>query len=161
MRVYTHGTSWVLALLFIVTGQLSAQTATRSERAPTRVPVMVALVQQLPYPDAPFIILRQSAGSDYILLPGDADAALLTDAVNALLLARQRGGDRATADAVLRLRAPERVRGARPLPWVDRVLADLRRAPRRAVPRVGQAPAVQIWLPRQSRPQPTPPSRRG
>jgi hypothetical protein len=113
------------------------------------VPVTVALVERLPYPAAPFIILRQSTGSDYIILPRDADAALLTDAVNALLLARQRGGDRATADAVLRVRAPDHARGSRPLPWVARVLADLQRAPRRNVPTVGQAPAVQIWLPRQ------------
>ena len=157
MKAYMH--RWVcLALLFIVTGQLSAQG---SGRAPARVPVTIALVEQLPYPDAPFIILRQSAGSDYILLPADADAALLTDAVNALLLARQRGGDRATADALLRLRAPERARRARPLPWGDRVLVDLRRAPRRAVPTVGEAPTVQIWLPRQSRSHPAPPLRRG
>ena len=162
MKAYMYAPSWLLGLLFLVTGQLSAQVAApRSPRAPARVPVTVALVEQLPYPDAPFIILRQLTGSDYILLPADADAALLTDAVNALLLARQRGGDRAPADALLRLRAPERVRGARPLPWAARVLADLRNAPRRSVPRVGQAPAVQIWLPPQSRPRPSALSRRG
>ncbi|HEY0018572.1 MAG TPA: hypothetical protein VGC13_19855 [Longimicrobium sp.] len=161
MKHYMHRSSWLLALLVVVVGELSAQATLQSPRTPSRVPVTVALVEQLPYPDAPFIILRQSAGSDYILLPADADAALLTDAVNALLLARQRGGDRATADAVLRAQVPERVRGARPLPWVARVLADLRSAPRRSLPRVGQAPAVQIWLPRQNRPQPAPPSRQG
>lgn len=161
MKDYMHRSTWLLALLVVVAGELSAQATPRSPHTPSRVPATVALVEQLPYPDAPFIILRQSAGSDYILLPANADAALLTDAVNALLLARQRGGDRATADAVLRARVPERVRGARPLPWVARVLADLRNAPRRSVPSVGQAPAVQIWLPRQSRPQPAPPPRQG
>lgn len=162
MTARINASSRLLALLlFFVAGQLPAQAAPRSERArPSRVPVTVALVERLPYPGAPFVILRQAAGGDYILLPEDADAALLTDAVNALLLARQRGGDRVTADAVLRVRAPERVRGTRPLPWVARVLTDLRTAPRSAVPSVGLAPAVQIWLPRQTRPQP-PPSARG
>lgn len=163
MKAHIHASYRVLALLLLfVAEQLPAQAAPRSTSArPTRIPVMVALVERLPYPDAPFIILRQATGGDYILLPADADAALLTDAVNALLLARRRGGDRAAADMVLRARAPERVRGERPLPWVGRLLADLRTAPRTAVPRVGLAPAVQIWLPRQNRPQPTAPSGRG
>jgi hypothetical protein len=160
MKAFKHGPPWVLALFVVVTGQLSAQAAPGTPRAPSRVPVTIALVERLPYPDAPFIILRQSAGSDYILLPPDADAALLTDAVHALLLARQRSGDRAPADAILRVRAPDGVRGARPLPWAARVLADLRNAPRSLVPGVGEAPTLQIWLPRQSRPQPLP-SRRG
>jgi hypothetical protein len=164
MKAYINVSSRVLALLLLfVAGQLSAQAVpSRSARArPARMPVMVALVERLPYPDAPFLILRQATGGDYILLPADADAALLTDAVNALLLARQQGGDRATADAVLRMRAPERVRGARPLPWIARVLADLRNAPRSAVPGVGLASAVRIWLPRQTRAQPAPPATRG
>ncbi|HEX6371145.1 MAG TPA: hypothetical protein VF006_19660 [Longimicrobium sp.] len=160
MKGYMHGSPRLVGLLLlVVTGGLSAQPSPRSQRAPSRVPVTVTLVEQLPYPDAPFIILRQADGNDYILLTEDADAALLTDAVNALLLARQRGGDRAVADAVLRARVPERVRGARPLPWVARVLADLRRAPRRTVPGVGEAPAVQIWLPPQHRQRPARQSR--
>lgn len=164
MKAYINASCRALAvLLFFVAGQSSAHAqAPQSEPGrPSRVPVTVALVERLPYPDAPFIILRQVTGGDYILVPADADAALLTDAVNALLMARQRGGDRASADAVLRVRAPERVRGARPLPWVARVLTDLRSARPSAVPSVGQAPAVRIWLPRQFRPQPTPPDRRG
>jgi hypothetical protein len=164
MKTYIDTSCRVLAvLLFFVTGQPSAhaQTAESEPGRPSRVPVTVALVERLPYPDAPFIILRQATGGDYILLPADADAALLTDAVNALLMARQRGGDRASADAVLRVRAPERVRGARPLPWVARVLTDLRSARPGAVPSVGLAPAVRIWLPRQTRAQLTPPDRRG
>jgi hypothetical protein len=163
MKAGINASSRLLALLpFFVAGQLSAQAVPGPERArPSRVPVTVALVERLPYPDAPFVVLRQAAGDDYILLPVDADDAVLTDAVNALLLARRRGGDRATADAVLRVRPPERVRGTRALPWVARVLTDLRTAPRRAVPSVGLAPAVQIWLPRQTRPQPPRPVERG
>jgi hypothetical protein len=164
MRAYIDTSCRMLAvLLFFVTGLPSAHAqAPESGRGrPSRVPVTVALVERLPHPDAPFIILRRVTEGDYILLPVDADAALLTDAVNALLMARQWGGDRASADAVLRVRAPERVRGARPLPWVARVLTDLRSARPSAVLSVGQAPAVRIWLPRQTRAQATPPDRRG
>lgn len=145
MKIHPR-TSWALALL-LVAGRLAAQPAERPPRVPSRVPVTVAMVERLPYPDAPFIIVREASGGDFILLPQNADAAVLTDAVNAMLLARQRGGDRARADAVLRVRAPERARGARPLPWAARVLADVRTAPPRPVPRVGVAPAIQIWLP--------------
>jgi hypothetical protein len=167
MKAYMNSSSSALVtlLLLFLAGELSAQNPTqtpRSERGrPSRVPVTVALVERLPYPDAPFIILRQAAEGDYILLPADATAALLTDAINALLLARQRGGDQVSADAVLRARVPDRVRGARPLPWVEHVLTDLRSAPAGAVPGGSLAPVLQIWLPRQTRPQPTPPVRRG
>ena len=146
-----------LALLS-VPGRGSAQSTSDPPRSPSRVPVTVALLERLPYPDAPFIILRQSAGTDYILLPEDADAALLTDAVNALLLARQQGGDWPAADAVLRARVPGRSRGTRPLPWVVRVLSDLRESPPRNIPGVGDAPTVRIWLPPQNprgRPMPS------
>lgn len=148
---------WAVALVFLAV-PVGAQPGHGSSRAPSRVPVTVALVEHLPYPEAPFVILRQSIGRDYILLPAQADAALLTEAVNALLLARTRGGDSAAVDAVLRVRAPQRRAGARrPLPWAARVLADLRRAPRFNVPSVGEAPALQIWLPRQTGPRRTAP----
>jgi hypothetical protein len=140
--------SQALALLVLAV-PVAAQPARAPARTPSRVPVTVAVVERLPYPEAPFIILRQS-GSDYVLLPLEADAALLTDAVNALLLARRQGGDQPTANAILRVRAPEGGRARRPLPWAARVLADLRRAPLLSVPGVGEVPAVQIWLPRQN-----------
>lgn len=122
-------------------------------RTPTRVPVTVALVDRLPAPDAPFVILRRTNATpaDVILLPRDADASVLTDAVRALLLARRNaGGDVAAAPAVLRARFRSSGGNGRPLlPWAPRVLNDLRRANVRELAGVGPVKAVQIWLPAQ------------
>jgi hypothetical protein len=118
-----------------------------------RVPVTVALVDRLPAPDAPFVILRRTRATpaDVILLPRDADATVLTDAVRALLLARRNaGGDVAAAPAVLRARFRSSGGNGRPLlPWAPRVLNDLRRAPVSELVGVGQVRSVQIWLPAQ------------
>lgn len=140
---------WALVLLLLTVGSANAQPG---GQARTRVPVTVALVSELPYPDAPFVILRaaQPTPRDYILLPENASAALLTEAINGLLLARRQRGDDPAVDAVLRIRA-NTPRPARPLPWAARVMNDLRSAPHQLVPRVGEVPAVEIWLPRQQR----------
>jgi hypothetical protein len=125
----------------------------QSPRTPTRVPVTVALVDRLPAPDAPFVILRRpdATPADVILLPRDADASVLTDAVRALLLARRNtGGDVAATPAVLRARFRSSGGGGRPLlPWAPRVLNDLRRAPISELVGVGPVRSVQIWLPAQ------------
>jgi len=131
----------------------AGQVANLSGR-PTRVPVTVATVERLPVPDAPFVVLRRAdaAPRDVILLPSGADAKLLSEAVQALLVARQAGGDTAVAPTTLRVR-PQRGRTSqRPvLPWAQRVLNDLRRAEARPVEGVGAVPAVEIWLPAQTR----------
>jgi hypothetical protein len=122
--------------------------------APRRVPVTVASVERLPVTGAPFAVIRRTNASprDVILLPAGADAKLLSEAVQALLVARQAGGDTAVTPATLRVR-PQRGRTSqRPvLPWAQRVLNDLRRAEARPVEGIGVVPAVEIWLPAQMR----------
>ncbi|HEU4455861.1 MAG TPA: hypothetical protein VFR81_22540 [Longimicrobium sp.] len=145
------GVLFAAILLLPVSG---AGQAARAPGAPTRVPVTVVLVERLPVPGAPFLVLRRvdAAPRDVILLPAGADARLLSEAVQTLLVARQAGGDTAAATATMRVR-PQRGRTSqRPvLPWAQRVLNDLRRAEARAVEGVGSVPAVEIWLPPQSR----------
>lgn len=145
------GVPFAAILLLPVSG---TGQAARAPGAPTRVPVTVVLVERLPVPGAPFVVQRRpgAARQDVILLPAGADARLFSEAVQVLLVARQAGGDTATAAATLRVR-PQRGRTSqRPvLPWAQRVLNDLRRAEARAVEGVGSAPAVEIWLPPQSR----------
>jgi hypothetical protein len=130
----------------------SAGQSIEAPGTPTRVPVTVAIVERLPVTGAPFLVLRRASAAprDVILLPAGADARLLSEAVQTLLIARQAGGDTATATATLRVR-PQRGRTAqRPvLPWAQRVLTDLRRAAARPLDGVGTVPAVEIWLPRQ------------
>jgi len=121
--------------------------------APTRLPVTVALVERLPVPDAPFVVLRRTdvAPRDVILLPASADARLLSEAVQMLLVARQVGGDSARSNATLRVRPQSgRTSPRRVFPWAQRVLSDLQRADSRPLDGVGFVPAVEIWLPRQS-----------
>jgi len=131
------------------TGQAPKTLAT-----PSRIPVTIAVVERLSVAGAPFLVLRRTdvAPRDVILLPTGADARLLSEAVQTLLVARQAGGDTAVASAALRVR-PQRGRTSqRPvLPWAQRVLADLRRAEARPIEGVGSVPTVEIWLPRQTR----------
>lgn len=133
----------------LITG-LSTLAAQQPER--TRVPVTIALVDKLLDPTAPFVILRRTAvtPADVILLRTGAGPQQLSAAVQALRMARRQGGDRASRDALLRPRPRQesRARGARPLPWAPRVIADLHRAARSEVPGVGSVRVVQIWLPR-------------
>ncbi len=143
----------LLVAISCATDSAPAQSS-RGHRAPTRVPVTIALVERLPQPDAPFVILRnaETAPHDVILLPADADARQLSIAVQALLTARAVGGDTAATTATLRVRPRGRPSNThRQFPWVVRVLADLRRTTLRSVPGVGIARAVVIWLPPQRR----------
>lgn len=142
-----HQRIHLVLLLLVLCLRPAAIQAQESHR--TRVPVTIALVEHLPAPDAPFVLLRRTAdaGGDVILLPANADAAVLSQAVRALVLVRGREGDIASAPALLRFSAPGR--GARALPWASRVLADARRAAPRVIDGIGTAAAVQVWLPRQ------------
>ncbi|HEX6367972.1 MAG TPA: hypothetical protein VF006_03500 [Longimicrobium sp.] len=115
-----------------------------------RVPALVAISPELQGTEAPFRLARfgGSAPRDVILLAPDADATVLTQAVEALLAVRRHSGDAATSDAMLRMREHPR---ARVLPWATRVLQDVRTAAPRQIPGVGRLRAVQIWLPAQRR----------
>lgn len=142
------------AALFVVGGPQGLGAQGQAPGRPTRVPVTVALVERLPQPGEPFVVLRRADGvaEDVILLPATADAAQLSVAVQMLLVARQVDGDTASTRAFLRQRRPD---GGNPprrvLPWAQRVLNDLRSAAPRPVADIGNVPAVRIWLPPQRR----------
>lgn len=135
--------------------------AQRPAGAPTRVPVTIVLMERPAPSDAPFGIQRRVGlePHDVIMLRSDATGDQLSDAVRSLLVIRQGGGDTASASATMRLR-PRGSQGApgsrRAFPWVQRVLADLRRAEPREVAGIGRVRAVQIWLPPQRRRAPAP-----
>lgn len=143
-----------VALALLLCGMLPPATAPAAVRASSRVPVTVALVEHLPAADGPYAILRRPdvAPNDVILLPRSAaNPRLLSDAVQALLLARRQGGDVPSAHGRMRVRLGQDAEGRERavLPWAPRVIQDLRRAAPVDVAGVGTVPAVQIWLPRQ------------
>lgn len=140
------------SLTLLILASSAADSAGAQQRS--RVPVIVALVTDMPVPDAPFVILRRPdiLPHDVILLPvNGANPRMLSDAVRALLLARQHSGDRPLAPATLRMRPnAERDAGNRGLlGWTVQVIQDLRRADPMPIEGVGRVPTVQIWLPRQ------------
>lgn len=118
-----------------------------------RIPVTIVLVDEMPAAagDAAFVILRRADLSphDVIVLHRAADRSQLSEAVRTLIAARQAHGDSATTGGMVRM-SSRTAQGRRPdLPWIGRVLADLRRAERKPVPGVGAVQAVEIWLPAQ------------
>ncbi|HEX6374077.1 MAG TPA: hypothetical protein VF006_34435 [Longimicrobium sp.] len=114
--------------------------------ARTRVPALVAISPDLQGAETPFRLARFGGNSprDVILLAPDADASALTQAVEALIVARRQSGDAASTSATFRVQQSQR---ARVLPWAARVLLDVRGAAPREIPGVGRLRAVQIWLP--------------
>lgn len=137
-----------LALLVIGVGSgqdLAGQAM--KERGP-RMAVQVALTHEADFGDESFLILRRAAhlGGDVILLrPDRADPATLTRAVRGYMFERRGRPQGARAPAMIRVRQPA---PAKPYPWVDRVLADLRMAEPEPIAGIGEARAVMIWLPR-------------
>lgn len=116
-----------------------------------RVPATVALIEELPAPNAGFLIVRRPNVSphDVILLPRNgASPRMLSDAVRALLLARRNGGDQPSTSQTLRVRSRDES-SHRILPWTTRVMQDLRRADPLPITGIGSVSAVQIWLPPQ------------
>lgn len=145
-------TRWVLiALAVLWPGILPGQPGTRTGST-SRVPAAVVLVDSLPQQGAPFVIVRRVDASpgDVILLRTGATAEHLSDAVRALMMARQVSGDSATTARTMRVRPRQGAAQNRPiLPWAPRVLADLARAEVQNIPGVGTGRSVTIWLPRQ------------
>lgn len=127
-------------------GQEGAPPAGNTPRAP----VLVAMVDSLSG-EPRFRIMRLADASvrDVILLPPDADAALLSEAAHALRLVWAHGGGRRDAPAQFRIRRTNtKTPAPRLLLWAERVVADLRAAPQANVPGVGRARVVRIWLAR-------------
>ena len=139
---------------------LGAPVLDAQQRAPTRVPVTIVLVDRLAQPGVPFVIERRPelTPRDLIVLRADATPDQLSDAVRSLLTVRQAGGDMPTVRGTMRMRPQNAgARGAaraaarRALPWAGRVLSDLRQATARDVPGIGRVRSVEIWLPPQAR----------
>lgn len=119
---------------------------------PSRVPVLVAVVDALPHSGSAFLIERHRNRNpgDVILIGPDATAHDLSEAIHALVLIRRHAGAQVTSSGTMRVRPAGNVRRRSPLPWAARVIADLKHAARRDVPGVGVVSAVEIWLPRQA-----------
>jgi hypothetical protein len=135
----------VAAVLPLVAASAAAQAST-----PPRTPALVALSPDLLGADTPFRLARFGGSSprDVILLAPDADASVLTQAVEALMVVRRESGDPGSGvNASFRTRQPQQ--RPRVLPWAARVLRDVRSAAPREVPGVGRIRGVQIWLPAQ------------
>ena len=127
----------------------------RQEEMARRVPVTIALVDQLPAGtgNAPAVVLRRAntAPHDVILLRrSDATGPQLAGAILHLMIMRERSGDTASADAMFRL--PSATRG--PKAWerteqvqTGRIVAQLRTAKVQDVPGVGQVRAKAVYLP--------------
>lgn len=143
----------VVSALIFAGGPLTGQEALGGRvplARPSRVPVTVALVEQLPHGTGPFEIIRHGGASqhDVILLSRRAaNEVELSEAIRTLLAVRRNGGDLPTRDANLRVR-PRNV-SIDPYPWVARVLRDLRNVAPKPLPGFGNVAFVQIWLPRQ------------
>ncbi len=141
----------LIALSVLWPGVLPGQPGARTGST-GRVPAAIVLVDSLPQQGAPFVIVRRVDVSpgDVILLRTGATAEHLSDAVRALMMARQVSGDSATTAGTIRLRPRQGVAQNRPtLPWAPRVLADVVRAQVQNIPGVGRGRSVTIWLPRQ------------
>lgn len=125
-----------------------SSVAQQTQTVRGRIPTLVAISTRAQDSQTRFRVARfgGTAARDVIVLAADADAAVLTEAVEALLAVRRQAGDLATADGTFRTSTPQRVRV---LPWAARVLQDARAAPPREIPAVGRMAAVQIWLPAQ------------
>lgn len=152
-----HTLRLLAAVLLSVLLLPSADAMLHSQQAPTRptrVPVTLAMVDGTLTGGESYRILRRADQSphDLLLLRSDADVAVLSGAIENLLLIRAQTGDTARVSGTTRIRrsvgGPERP--SRVLPWAGRVLNDLRRAQPRPVAGVGTVPTVEVWLPPQA-----------
>jgi hypothetical protein len=156
--------SWA-ARAALVAVVLSSVTASGQQSGPTldqlrrqqeiarRVPVTIALSDQLPAADSvSAVILRRGATAprDVILIRPRATPGQLAAAVLRLMIIRDRMGDTARTDAAFRLPNAHRMpKGAaqREELQAGRTLARLRGAPPQDVPGVGRVPALEVYLP--------------
>lgn len=138
---------------------LSAQQATRPS-APTRVPVTIVLVDQVPMSAGMYVVQRQPKMTphDVILLRHDATVQDLSEALHTLLAVRQADGDTSSTSRLLRPHPQQPARTRREFPWVPRTFAELRSQRPRTVAGVGTVRAVEVWLPPVRRGRRAPPS---
>lgn len=118
---------------------------------PSRVPVTVALVDELPGDGDRALVLRrhdQTPHDVIVLKRSVADGALLSSAVLTLLVAREIAGNAPRESSMLRVNQT-----AAPVAWraseqrrADRVVSRARGAPPREVAGLGLVSAVDIYL---------------
>lgn len=140
---------WIALLIFVANSPLASQQGTVS-RPPSRIPVTIVLLDELPQREEFFVVQRRASvrPHDVILLRRNANPVQLSEAIRTVLTARQMSGDVPQHDVTIR-RRPHRPEDAKPaeFPWVPRVMADLRASEFRQVAGIGEVKAVQIWLP--------------
>ncbi|HZG44090.1 MAG TPA: hypothetical protein VEY93_14175 [Longimicrobium sp.] len=116
----------------------------------SRIPALLVIVDTLSTINPRYRILRTSGDpvSDAILLPRNADPEMVTEAILALQMIRQRAPGVGTAPAELRMRTVSEAHPMRRvLPWAGRIIGDLRRAPYGDMAPLGRVRSIQIWLP--------------
>lgn len=126
------------------------QPKTHSVRS--RTPVGIALLDNLPVPNQKFLVKRTPGAepADLILLQKGASTSDLSDAIRALVTARQIGGDMPTKAATIRVR-PGTGSPRKDLKWAERVMKDLEKAERKSIGGVGEGRMVVIFLPTEAR----------
>lgn len=145
----------ILLVLLGPAGSISSGTRLDAQalERPTRVPVTLALVDDISGGATPFLIVRRVdvAPYDVILLQSSASQDALSEAIGDLLTLRSIAGDTAATGGMVRIRRPQQPTGRspRPLPWAGRVMNDLRQAQPRHIAGVGMVPAIEVWLPPQ------------
>lgn len=110
MRKLIGSSLLAVGLVLVPNAFCAAQQAPTPARA--RVPALVAISPGLQGAETPFRLARFGGNSprDVILLAPDADASVLTQAVDALMVVRRRSGDAASASATFRVQRPQRAR---------------------------------------------------
>ncbi|HEX8830312.1 MAG TPA: hypothetical protein VF705_04055, partial [Longimicrobium sp.] len=160
MLTKTWAAGAAFGLLVLSSGMASGQQAgptmdqlRRQQEVARRVPVTIALWDQLPAPDSvPAVILRRgtAAPRDVIALRRRATPGQLAAAVMRLMVIRDRMGDTAHADVLFRLpnaHGMPKGKGRREELQAGRTLARLRAAPAQVVSGVGRVPALEVYLP--------------
>jgi hypothetical protein len=147
MRQVFHAICTVAIVLAADSSLLSAQAKSGTEKK--RIPVSVVLTSAFPYSGDVVILRRpESVPSDLIVMRREnATPELFSEAVRDLQTIRRVGGDMPQVGALLRSRPNTSKARKKPLPWSERVLADVRNKPVETFGGIANAQVVQIWLP--------------
>lgn len=147
--------SLALVLLALLSSRIGAAQAPASQKVPSRVPLTIVLTRDLPSaaPGALYVLKRRPRGEqhDVLLVREAVTSAQLSEAIWAVITIRQIDGDTASRVVTVRPSATRARTARQELPWVARVLADLRQTEPRPVAGVGNRKAIEIWLPPQRR----------
>ena len=143
--------AFVAALASPVEGQV-AQARSGESASRARVPVTIALVDELPAPGVGAVIVRNATqpprGDIILMTPNSASARQLSAALATLLITWEADGRSPHRDATIKV-----VNRRGPAAWFDTeerraesVVRRLRRAPARRVGPLGQVPAVSVQV---------------